>query len=164
MDESIGDGERTAIDYIHFIISTHHQFLRRESPQLRKALTELPDTSEARRCSMNLEVLLNDIDQHLMKEERILFPTIEEIELSLIQGRDTQITACGVIGPINQMVFEHDQVKELLRSLDNDCSKIGNDEISRSISILKLDLLEHIRIEEEELFPLARRLCPSMAA
>jgi regulator of cell morphogenesis and NO signaling len=162
MPDATRTGEKPAIDLIHHIISTHHEFLRTEAPKLRRMIGELPDTLEARRCQQNLEVLLSDIDQHLLKEERILFPTIEEIEMSVIEGREARIMACGVTGPINQMVYEHEQVKELLRALDQDCPKIGREDLTLAVAALKDDLLEHIRVEEEELFPLAEELCPGI--
>lgn len=154
--------EKSAIDLIHHIISTHHEFLRREGPRLRRILEELPDTPAVRTCTIGLEALLNDIDQHLMKEERILFPTIEEIELSIIEGREPQVMACGVMGPINQMINEHEQVKAILASLDRDCPKVGLEELTNGVSALRDDLLVHIRLEEEELFPLAEKLCPGV--
>lgn len=151
---------RSAVDLIHHIISTHHAFLRTEAPRLRRTMSELPNVPEGNRCRMNLEHLLRDIDDHLLKEERILFPTIEEMELSVIEEREPRVMACGVVGPINQMIYEHMGVRELLRVLDADCPKLGRDDIVQSVTRLRDDLLEHIRVEEEELFPMAEELCP----
>jgi iron-sulfur cluster repair protein YtfE (RIC family) len=102
------------------------------------------------------------MDQHLMKEERILFPTIVEIELCVIEGTEPQIMACGVMGPVNQAVYEHNQIREILNAIVRDCPHTGREDLNEAVVALREHVLDHIHIEEDELFPLAEELCPGI--
>ena len=74
------------------ILGTHHALLHRELPRLDAALSAAPRSLRA--PFGHLKSLLDD---HLMKEERILFPAI----FALCGGEGAH--GCGLFGPIQQM-------------------------------------------------------------
>src|SRR3990172_5403571 len=90
------------------ICSTHHEFLRAVLPRLDKnlrVLREHPDESARTLWHTVFRTFFNlrmEIEEHLMKEERILFPTIK----SLAEHRAPAM-GCGVHGPVQQMILEH---------------------------------------------------------
>jgi regulator of cell morphogenesis and NO signaling len=109
--------------------------------------------------------LATEINEHLFKEERILFPTILRFEAALDgEGRiDQSIFGCGTKGPIDHMHYEHKQAKvgleridEALRALEATGTVVEATAMLRPrLERLHDDLLEHIRAEEEDLFPRA---------
>lgn len=106
-----------------------------------------------------------EINEHLFKEERILFPTILRIEAALGgEGRiDQSIFGCGTKGPIDHMHYEHKQAKGGLERIDEALRALeATGTVAEATAMLRPrlerlhdDLLEHIRAEEEDLFPRA---------
>jgi iron-sulfur cluster repair protein YtfE (RIC family) len=119
------------------ILDVHHTFAHRELALLDPIFTKHPDPG-LRRAWIGLS---NLFQQHMMKEEHVLFPAI-------FAGHT------GLDGPVMVMEQEHDQLrsyeKELLR-----LSKAAGAHEVRLLAFLA-DLTEHARIEEEELFPALR--------
>lgn len=100
-----------------------------------------------------LNVIYHDLSQHMMKEEQILFPMIQ-------QGMGNQAS-----GPISVMEREHDEtgndvelVKELTHNLvapPEACNTWRA--LYVSIDEFITDLMEHIHLENNILFPRALR-------
>lgn len=131
------------------ILDTHHARLHRELPRLAVALA--PESPRVRAPFAHLQRVMDD---HMGKEEQILFPAI--FQLCMGEGVD----GCGVIGPIRQMQHEHDTIRTLesaLREAARDAGPLQDD-------ILELldDLCEHARKEDEELFPAVLALVDTM--
>jgi iron-sulfur cluster repair protein YtfE (RIC family) len=97
----------------------------------------------------------------MAKEECILFPAIEQMEREQEGGPAASAAGCGLEGPIAQMRFEHRSAVQLLEQL-RPCAAgleaVAGSSWRRRFAELADDLGEHIRLEEEELFPLAHRL------
>lgn len=102
--------------------------------------------------------LANELAAHLQKEERILFPAIRSLD-----GRGEGGPGCGVLGPIRQMMFEHDHAGDLLVSLrastrgyampEDGCESYR--QMLLRLEELEADLHEHIHKENNVLFPRA---------
>lgn len=124
------------------ILDTHHALLKRELPRLGDFLRG--HDPAVRIPFAKLRMLL---DEHLFKEEQILFPMI----LALDAGPGG--AGCGVDGPIAQMRSEHD----LIRGLEHELRRVAHlaDAERGALIALLDDLAEHARREDEELFPRA---------
>jgi regulator of cell morphogenesis and NO signaling len=106
-------------ELVEHLESTHHRYLHEELPLL-SALAEKvvgvhggrhPELAEVRGT---YEELRADLEPHLMKEERVLFPMIRE----LVAAGETPELHCGSIAnPIGVMLMEHDRAGELLAHL-----------------------------------------------
>ena len=121
------------------ILDTHHALLKRELPRLGAAFRTAPPALRVPFAS--LRALL---DEHLWKEEQILFPMI----FALADGETPD--GCGVEGPITQMRFEHDRIRELEAELRVAASLAEGE--AYALRAMLDDLAEHARKEDEELF------------
>ena len=146
------------------IIATHHAFTREILPRINtdlRALRDHPDAAAKEKWEAVFKSFFNlkmEIQEHLMKEENILFPTIK----SLAEGKEPAM-ACGVEGPIKQMEFEHVNAHKALDTIADICvglKTMNSDELAaewkralEDLAALDSDLREHIRKEEEEVFP-----------
>ena len=117
------------------ILDTHHARMKRELPVLAEALRE--GDPEVRRRFAALRTV---IEEHMGKEESTLFPTI----LARAEGE----TAHQVIdGMIVSMGSDHG----LLRGLETDLRAVAA--ANRDLVSMLDDVVEHARVEDEELFP-----------
>ena len=99
--------------------STHHAYLHAELPRL-SALTEKVIAAHGTRHSelseiqQAYEAIRADLEPHLVKEERVLFPMIRELATATAVPR----FQCGSVqNPISVMLREHDEVGQLLATL-----------------------------------------------
>ncbi|MFN7143705.1 MAG: hemerythrin domain-containing protein [Myxococcota bacterium] len=127
------------------ILDTHHALLKRELPLLEVGLR---DADPAVRVPFGK--LKRVLDEHLMKEEAILFPMI----LALCEGNGGG--GCGVHGPIAQMQHEHETIRALEEELRTERARAGT--LGPDLLRLLDDLAEHAAKEDEALFPAALRL------
>ena len=124
------------------ILGTHHALLHRELPRLDAALSAAPRSLRA--PFGHLKSLLDD---HLMKEERILFPAI----FALCGGEGAH--GCGLFGPIQQMQHEHEQIRLLETALREAARDAGP--LEADLLALLDDLNVHAETEDTLLFPAA---------
>ncbi len=143
-------------DLIGHILERYHEPLRRELPRL-VDLAEKVETAHADKpdCPRGLAAMLREVtasvESHLAKEERILFPAIRA-------GRGP---LAGM--PIRAMMLEHeDHGKNLrrIREITGDFSLPPHAcaswaELYRALQRLEKDLMEHIHLENNVLFPRA---------
>jgi regulator of cell morphogenesis and NO signaling len=141
--------EAPLADLIEHILRRHHDRLKEELPrlgQMARKVHEVHGDKDPDNLGGMLQTFLAiqaDIDQHLMKEEQILFPAI-------LNGQGAMVG-----GPIHVMETEHDQLGEMLRRLreftrdyvvpEGACNTwralwVGLEELER-------DLHEHIHLE-----------------
>lgn len=143
-------------ELIHFIVSTYHGRLRGEFPQL----IALADRVEKRHrdhpscpCGLreHLELMHRAVIDHLAKEERVLFPMI-------LEGYGARTG-----GPVRVMEMEHDEHRTSLARLHELAHSLippadASDEwvaLYRRLKSMETELLEHIHLEDEVLFPRA---------
>jgi regulator of cell morphogenesis and NO signaling len=160
-------------DLIEHIVLTHHEYLRRELPAIEKrlekvyrvynerygpTLTGLPDVF----AGLHLE-----LEMHMRKEERILFPTIVASEEAITHGRLLPVTCFGTVSnPIRMMESEHESAGDALaqiRSITNDFALpeyacVTYKALMRSLEELEKDLHVHIHLENNILFPRAEAM------
>lgn len=160
-------------DLVEHIVSTHHEYLRRELPAIQTRLDKvyrvynqrygptligLPEVFAALRAELEL---------HIVKEEMMLFPAIVAAETAVNAGDPIPASPFGsVSNPIQMMESEHDSAGEALsriREITGDFSLpeyacVTYRALMSSLEELQLDLHMHIHLENNVLFPRAERL------
>jgi len=137
-------------DLIQEILDTHHALLRRELPRLTEAFEAMGADDRLMSPWRDFARLM---DEHLMKEEEILFPRMKAME----DGWD--VGACGLDGPLKQMRHEHEQIRALEADLRFVAEHAGAHQAA--LTALLDDLAVHARREDEELFPASEALAVS---
>lgn len=136
------------------IVSRHHDYLRRHLPLLARLLAEAPLSSGLREARRLLDEFTTDLEEHLFREEQILFPALRELERS---GRPLPLGQA-----VGQMRFEHAQARQRMRALREAVDSLpSNPRLQEAIEGLERDLHRHLAIEERVLFPRAQALSAS---
>lgn len=173
LDETVGLSDLPEVEWASLapgaladhIESTHHAYLHEELPRL-CALAEKVATVHGERHPELAEVfrltweLRQDLEPHLMKEERVLFPLIRSL------GGDDEAPAfhCGSVQqPIQVMLMEHDRTGELLTELraaargyvvpDDGCGSYRA--LYEGLAQVEADTHLHVHKENNILFPAA---------
>jgi regulator of cell morphogenesis and NO signaling len=148
------------------IEGTHHAYLHAELPELTALAAKVlavhgerhPELGEVQRL---VEELRADLEPHLLKEERVLFPAIR----ALVGGR-RDFPFGTVRNPIRMMTAEHDRAGELLADLRtvtagyatpaDGCASYRS--LYGRLEHLEADTHRHIHLENNVLFPAAVRI------
>jgi len=113
--------------------------------------------------------LRDDLEPHLLKEERVLFPMIRELSASSV----APVFHCGTLrNPISVMLREHDRAGELLarlRHLTDGCTAPTDGCATYAVCFAAMGELEadthlHIHKVNNVLFPLVVRMEAERAA
>jgi regulator of cell morphogenesis and NO signaling len=147
-----------------YIVSKHHEFLRTELPRLsqmsaRVAKVHGGHTPSLVEIAQVYEGLSDELLQHIMKEEQILFPVIEAMSTGESRG-------FALDGPIGCMIREHDDAGTALQRLrelshgfvppPEACNTYRA--LFAGLADLEEDLHTHIHLENAVLFPRAQAL------
>ncbi|HZT59364.1 MAG TPA: iron-sulfur cluster repair di-iron protein [Pyrinomonadaceae bacterium] len=176
-EQSGGDAAKdfqamTLAEVIRHILDTHHAYARREmkhiAPLVERVFAAHGDRHEelGRVRALFLE-LCADIEPHMMKEERILFPYILALEESARRKSAPPFAPFGSVeNPIRMMLHEHDTAGQVLRELraaSNDyfvpedvCTSYQL--LFRALEDFEQDLHRHVHLENNLLFPRALEL------
>jgi regulator of cell morphogenesis and NO signaling len=166
------DGDQTDVTpwpldgLIDHIVATHHAYTRVALERIERLLAKLVEVhgarhSELTRVAAAWNTLGHDLLQHMMKEERILFPYIRE--MAAAQGKLSPSPFGTVENPIRMMQREHQDAGDdmrLIRELTSGYATPGDgcttyrlcfDELAQ----FERDLHRHVHLEENVLFPRA---------
>jgi regulator of cell morphogenesis and NO signaling len=151
--------DRSDAELIDHVVERYHDSLRVELPELlamarRVEIRHADKATVPRGLADHLAQVTAELTQHLDKEERILFPLLKSGA-----GR-------GASGPIHVMMNEHDDhgaALRQIRALTTDLAPpTGACTTWRALYLrleeLEADLMEHIHIENNILFPEAARM------
>ena len=146
------------------IESTHHRYLHAELPEVDALAAKVrgvhgerhPELADVHRVVAELAA---DLEPHMLKEERILFPAIR----ALARGAAHEFPFGTVRNPIRMMSVEHDRAGELLAELravtagyavpDDGCASYRS--LYERLEQLETDTHRHIHLENNVLFPAA---------
>jgi regulator of cell morphogenesis and NO signaling len=109
-------GPAALVDHLERV---HHAFLWDELPRLAGLADKVLDEHGARHPELTtvrrlLHELKRDLEPHMLKEERVLFPMIRELATADSPAK----FHCGSLrNPISVMLIEHERAGELLRML-----------------------------------------------
>ena len=147
-----------------YIVDTHHGFLRRELPRLQAMAQRVADvhgghTPSLVEVSEVYAVMAEELTNHMMKEEQILFPAIA----ALSRGEPVFMP---LDGPIACMLHEHDDAGQALvrmRELTNGFqapAEACNTYRALFAGLLEMedDLHRHIHLENAVVFPQAKAM------
>ena len=147
------------------IETTHHAYLKTELPRL-DAMTEKVarvhgnKDNRLHRMREAFVALRTELEPHMMKEERILFPIIRQLETST----ERQEFHCGsVANPIRQMEFEHNHAGDALAVLRESTDGFVPPEwacntyraMLDSLKRLEANMHQHVHKDNNVLFPKA---------
>jgi regulator of cell morphogenesis and NO signaling len=166
--DRVNYGKMRASELADHILETHHTYLRRELPRLFHLMDKVvaahgaahPELADLRNT---LTELRRELEMHMIKEERALFPLIKQLETA----RAPFPIHCGSVeNPIRVMEHEHETVGsglERMRALTRDyrppadgCASLAA--LYDGLASLEADLHRHIHKENNILFPKAAKL------
>jgi regulator of cell morphogenesis and NO signaling len=154
---------------IDHILKHHHAYVRRSLPLISTYLRRLVEVHGTRhpelsRTADEFAHLQIELQQHMLKEERVLFPYLRELEAAVNEGRAGWSSPFGTVeNPIRMMEREHDQAGDELhtiRQLTNDYRAPEDGCTTYRVAMAELqrfeqDLHTHVHLENNVLFPSA---------
>jgi regulator of cell morphogenesis and NO signaling len=157
--------ERPLGEVIDFIVDTHHAYTRDAighiTPLLAKVVARHEDIrAKLTRLSLAFAELAAELGPHLMREERVLFPYVR----ALAGPEGAPPPPFGTVrNPVRMMMREHDRVAELLAQIADASDGfvvpagacVSYRALYAALAELRLDLLAHLSIENNVLFPRA---------
>ena len=172
-DQTKIDSETTNVEslplanLVNLIVEKHHVFTRTELERLTMLLEKVcsahgqnhPELLDIR---SHFQTLRAELEPHMMKEERILFPYITRLETAFAENQPPPFAPFGhVQNPIAAMMREHDAAGEILKTIrelsinfatpEDAC--ISYQTLYMALEELEADLHQHIHLENNILFP-----------
>jgi regulator of cell morphogenesis and NO signaling len=151
---------------IDYIVSTHHEYVRAALPAISQHLAKLVSVHgerhpELARIAATFDEVHQQLQQHMMKEEHVLFPYIRE--LATIPGRPHPSPFGTVKNPIRMMEREHQDAGDemrLIRELTSGYTSPADGCTTYRVTFAELaqferDLHRHVHLENNLLFPKA---------
>lgn len=167
----------TIVELVDHIESTHHRYLWDELPRFTALLTKVVGV-HGRRHPELLDVvdvlaeIRGDLEPHLTKEERVLFPAIRELAEAAERSAPRPAFHFGsVTNPISVMTREHDRVGHVLTRLRDvtDDYRVPADGCAsyracfEGLAELEADTHLHVHKENNLLFPAVAQLEESLS-
>lgn len=152
-----------AVALVDHIVRTHHRYLWDELPRLAALAAKVADAHgarhpELRRVRALVDELRADLEQHMVKEEQVLFPRVRQLATT---GALTSFHCGSLANPISVMLVEHDRAGELLAQLravtgehrvpDDGCASYRA--CYQGLAELEADTHLHVHKENNLLFP-----------
>jgi regulator of cell morphogenesis and NO signaling len=155
------------VSLINVIVEKHHVFTRNELERLTALLEKVwfahgQNHPELLEIQSQFQILRAELEPHMLKEERILFPYITRLEAASAANQPAPFAPFGTAqNPITVMMREHDAAGEILRAI-RELSKdfttpadgcISYQTLYKALEELEADLHQHIHLENNILFP-----------
>ena len=172
MDEPL-EPERWPLDrLIDYILDTHHTYVRSALSAITRHLARLREVHgaahpELARIASIFEQVRAELDQHLMKEEQVLFPYVRDLAVHAHEPSGACVSPFGTVAnPIRMMEREHEEVTDALRvirELTNGYTPPADGDTAYQACLSELaqferDLHRHVHLENDILFPKALEL------
>ncbi|MCC7234336.1 MAG: iron-sulfur cluster repair di-iron protein [Bryobacterales bacterium] len=158
---------------IAHIVSTHHDYLRREFPAIQMRLDKVYRVYNERYgptlqgLPEAFAGLRSEMEAHTQKEEMMLFPAITASEAAAKSGQSQPASPLGSVAtPIRVMEAEHDDAGRSLAEIRRitggyhlpDYACVTYRALMRGLQDLEHDLHVHVHLENNILFPRALQL------
>jgi len=148
-------------DLIDHVINTHHAYLNQELPKLSELTRKIyrvhgADHTELSNVYKLFHTLKMELEQHLIKEEEIVFPLIKKYE-----ANPSDELLEKTLNVITELEGEHEEAGNVLKEL----RKITNgykmpsdgcqsyDLTFKGLELLESDTFQHIHLENNIMFP-----------
>lgn len=152
---------------VDYIVNNHHNYVRRMIPIItlhadKVALVHGKNHPEAIRIADLFLAVREELEMHMMKEERILFPQIKQMVLAQNENSQFFPPPFGTIqNPIRMMEYEHTNAGDALhqiRELSNNYSHPADacntfKALYSELKEFEEDLHKHVHLENNILFP-----------
>jgi regulator of cell morphogenesis and NO signaling len=158
------------IDFLaDYVVNTHHKYVT-EANQLIIQYSDRVAKVHGHHYTETIEInrlfheIANELNQHMMKEENILFPFIKEIGRAKKDGSPLSPPPFGTIqNPINMMEAEHTEAGDILGQIKELSNNFTPPEgacntfraLYSKLEEYQNDLFQHIHLENNILFPKA---------
>ncbi len=157
-----------------YIVNTHHSYIRQVMPDLKGYASKVLKVHGAAHPELAavhniVSDICEELTSHMIKEERVLFPYIKELENRKGEIQREQLGT--VKNPINLMEMEHELVGEKLEELravtnnyklpDDACASYKL--LFAMLQEFESDMFIHIHLENNILFPSAIKLEQAVA-
>ncbi|MGZ8538794.1 MAG: iron-sulfur cluster repair di-iron protein [Flavisolibacter sp.] len=150
-----------------YIVRVHHSYVKQNMPQifnytLKVATKHGEHFPYMKEVHLLFSQLKTEMEQHMMKEEKILFPRIKLLELNISEN-----TNPGYLkAPIDMMEEEHDKAGTIMQKIRDLTNNYTAPEQACTTFCLTLDSLKafeqdlhkHVHLENNILFPKAIQL------
>jgi regulator of cell morphogenesis and NO signaling len=184
--EALAPGEAQERDWsdaplsaiVEHILERYHEPLREELPRLTAMAERVVNAHGERFPAMvpplaaRLRELRQEMESHMMKEERMLFPYVVALERARTEGRSLASPFGSVEGPISVMEAEHEDAGRLLAEMnaltggyqlpEGACNTFRG--LFHGLAELESDMHHHVHLENYVLFPRATEMERQMAA
>jgi regulator of cell morphogenesis and NO signaling len=166
------------LDFLaHYIVVNHHAYVRRAIETIGGHTQKVASVHGERhpetiKIAANFAAVAEDMLQHMVKEERMLFPYIVRLAEAARTGQPMPDAPFGSItNPIRMMELEHQAAGDLMAAIrelsrdftppDDACTTYG---VSfKELEEFEADLHRHVHLENNVLFPKALELEGSLA-
>jgi regulator of cell morphogenesis and NO signaling len=164
-------------ELIDYILNKHHRYVKQALPQIRLHLQKVENRHGLRHVLLSeilrqFDQLAVELENHMFKEEQILFARIRRIEDMLVHNEDVDhlFNVRMVSDPINIMEKEHDiagSLMAIIRKLTDNYT-VPDDACAtyrltyRELQEFETDLHQHIHLENNILFPRTRMMIDKM--
>ena len=159
----------TLEELTNHVVRKHHSFTRLEIGRLNALLEKVctahgENHPELFNINLLFRELAADLETHMTKEERVLFPYVIRMEAATKQHVPLFRPPFGTVAnPVRMMMLEHDRAGELLKDIrvlssnytppSDGC--LSYQTLYTSLEALEKDLHQHIHLENNILFPRA---------
>jgi regulator of cell morphogenesis and NO signaling len=154
-----------------YIVTTHHEYVKKEMPAIAMYLQKVTSKHGGHHPEMLkvFEIFMavkEEMEQHMQKEEVVLFPRIKELEKQIGMGNQPQINITYLKAPITMMEHEHDhagsalaEIRQLTANYNPPADACTTYRLSfAALEAFELDLHQHVHLENNILFPKAMKL------
>lgn len=160
-------------EIVRFIVDHFHAELREELPRLGQMVAKVASVHGERHPAVlpaleaTFRALREELEMHMVKEERILFPYALKLEEIAARGGSLPVSPFGSIeAPIGAMEHEHDDAGRALARMreltggyvppEGACNTFRG--LYHGLEAFETALHAHIHLENNVLFPRAARL------
>ena len=161
--------EQSLAGLVGHIVEKHHAYCREEGLRLQPLLAKVvskhgehhPELTQVQEL---FTALRDELSMHMMKEERMLFPYIIDLEKAAARKSAPPRAPFGTVqNPVRMMVQEHDDAGQLtkeIRTLTGDFTTPQDacpsfKALYQGLEAFEADLHQHIHLENNILFPRA---------
>jgi regulator of cell morphogenesis and NO signaling len=155
-----------------YIVNTHHDYIKNKLPELNFYANKVarvhgerhPELYDILRLFLEIE---QEMSQHMMKEEHVLFPFIKEMVSAQISAQQLSKPPFGTVKhPVEMMEHEHDSAGRIMEEIqqltnnftppDDACTTYRV--LFQNLKAFQEDLHKHVHLENNILFPKATKL------
>jgi len=160
-----------------YIVKTHHTFTKSELERIASLIEKVHARHRVNHSELNnIKQLFGhlklDLVPHMLKEEQVLFPYLEQMEQAICLRCSLPQPFFGTVqNPVRMMRIEHDTAGDLLRQIRSITREYAVPEdactsyklLYQALEALEADLHQHIHLENNILFPRAIEMESSAA-